>query len=337
MTLVRRLEIFRLLEELAQAPGWWQDLLRAWAPAGSALQGKRQLRVAIRNNYLNFYQRGQSIARVCVGRNNVVRLEIHKKYIYENVQGTGYARLAGSLISCRDGEFKDSEYVSGVGFLDWIERSRSISEKQVEKKLLEGFVAINPGVVDLEMGVPAWDKQADDAAKAGMPCPTRRFVPRMDLVLLEETKNAFPRVVFWEAKTTHDGRLRSRSDAEVIKQLKLYTNYLSHDCYAEGVKSAYRDACRILIKLHSLAATIEKSTLPPLADIIHRVAESVALPEIDPLPRLLVMAGKGVAVPKTLDGHLNKIREAGFPVLFAANGPVFLDRHALLQTQALEA
>ena len=58
--------------------GWWPDLLSSWAPSGSP----GVLRLAIRNGYMNFYSKGQSIARIDFdGHSASPTMHIHEKYV----------------------------------------------------------------------------------------------------------------------------------------------------------------------------------------------------------------------------------------------------------------
>jgi hypothetical protein len=62
-------------------PHWFKDLLSLWRPSGHA-SGKAGLRVAIRNDYLNFYRLGQSVARVACVSGELIA-EVHYKYVLD--------------------------------------------------------------------------------------------------------------------------------------------------------------------------------------------------------------------------------------------------------------
>lgn len=91
----RKLQHIKLgrLAELGVSPNWWQDLLRAWAPSGSASTEHRFLRLAVRKNYLNFYRQGQSVAKVGFAKDGTPWLSTHIKYLWSNANGQGYVRL----------------------------------------------------------------------------------------------------------------------------------------------------------------------------------------------------------------------------------------------------
>ena len=73
---------------------WFKDLLSLWRPSGHS-SGTTGLRLAIRNNYLNFYRLGQSVARVhCVS--GELRAYVHYKYVLgarSEYSGPLYLRL----------------------------------------------------------------------------------------------------------------------------------------------------------------------------------------------------------------------------------------------------
>lgn len=71
------LTTFSQLSNPATPDNWWKDLLRRWRPSGSPAHDGG-LRLAIRNNCLNFYRHGQSVAEV--GGVNRAYARVHIKY-----------------------------------------------------------------------------------------------------------------------------------------------------------------------------------------------------------------------------------------------------------------
>jgi hypothetical protein len=80
----------------AKTDNWWKDLLSLWVPSG-VQAGMHGLRLAIRDGYLNFYRRGQSVARVSFGAVNAgkteARMTIHAKYVWADFKDQKYAQL----------------------------------------------------------------------------------------------------------------------------------------------------------------------------------------------------------------------------------------------------
>src|SRR5438105_2081214 len=92
---------------------WFRDLLKYWRPAGEA-QGIRDpptapeppaehLRLAIRNESLNFYRGAQSVAEVTFA-NGKLEAQVHNKYIY-GAEGSGQdcVKVVDGGFAARDG------------------------------------------------------------------------------------------------------------------------------------------------------------------------------------------------------------------------------------------
>lgn len=71
-------------------------MLKLWRPSGVE-SGSDGLRLAIRNDYLNFYRLGQSIARVEINSQGIPTAITHFKY----VGGTGNGPLDKEYIELR--------------------------------------------------------------------------------------------------------------------------------------------------------------------------------------------------------------------------------------------
>src|SRR5688572_21749886 len=86
----RNFPVERLSGAVLEQNGWFCDLLRHWQPAGDTVgkdwhapeEDPTQLRLAIRDGYLNFYRAGQSVARVGFDGGKKLQAKIHKKYVY---------------------------------------------------------------------------------------------------------------------------------------------------------------------------------------------------------------------------------------------------------------
>jgi hypothetical protein len=221
-------------------PHWFKDLLFLWRPSGQP-SDKYGLRLAIRNNYLNFYRCGQSVARVACVRGKLVA-DVHYKYVLGErlgYSGPLYLRLNA------EGRFPEASgapsYEGPATLQQWIEDASEYVG--VEKSIVDKLVEKNEHVIDLEMALPAWT-------------PSNLAV-RMDLVAIENG-----RVVFWEVKTVDDSRIRCKADFEedksphVLRQLANYRDYLKQDRHSEDVALAYRETAALLVALRALADEI---------------------------------------------------------------------------------
>lgn len=275
-------------------PQWWIDLLDLWRPSGVPAD-KYGLRLAIRDGYLNFYRRGQSIAKVEFDRQGVPKAAIHIKYVDDGhgPHDQEYVGIRGDWIH-RKG--KDTTPYGGIQQLKaWIE----VVDKNyagVEKNFVDELVAANPNVIDLEMGLPAWK--------------VPKTAPRIDLVEIVPT-SAGPSVVFWEAKLTSDGRMRSSKEVvkdqnpEVLEQLADYREFLGSEERVQLVVRAYENTAILIKKLRVMADQFA-GEVQPLGLVITEVANGRHL-QVDCTPRLVVLHD---AKPEGWAVHEAKLRSA---------------------------
>lgn len=297
----RRFDNIASLEGYA-APQWWRDLLSLWRPSGHDA-GKHGLRLAIRNNYLNFYRKGQSIAAVSFA-NGGLAASLHHKYVADNVEGQEYVKLGadGSL----RGKSLDTRYTGIDMLLEWIERAER-NHATTEKRAVDEIVSANATIIDLEMGLPGTDE--------------RPYAPRMDIVALERAESG-AHVVFWEAKMVHDGRIRSRSEPEVFEQLKEYEDFATDDVSTgrNAVPGSYKEVARLLVRFSALAGGAY-----PLGDLVREVAASQAPLSVDCKPRLIVVKDDRRRDEAAWMRHAQKLVDAGWaPKVLDHGGPYTL-------------
>ena len=254
------------LERLSSNPvSWWPDLLSCWAPSGCS----GELRLAIRNNYMNFYAKGQSIARITFGHGGASpTMRIHEKYVKEHSDGgQRYIKLTE-----KEGRDPDGRSVNWGGpemLTKWIRKSHCYTS--IEKCHIESLVQQSPKVIDLEMGLPSFGD--------------RKSALRIDLASLEGTSDDI-RVVFWEAKMIGDSRLRSRThQPKVFEQMDNYRCYLAETIRKKQVADAYQNCCLNICSLHKMASGLGMSH--PIDPLIAAAAESDGL-HVEETPRLVV-------------------------------------------------
>lgn len=290
---------------LVEANPWLADLLHHWRVAGTADEALPHLRLAVRNGYLNFYRRGQSAAKVRLGRTGEAHALVHEKYLGPSPDGAQrYLRVDRNGIGRTTGA---EAYVSGTHRAGWF--SGADSHKGYEKTFVDEVVAANSDVIDLEMALPAGMSEV-------------RTAPRIDLVALE-TEGTGWRIVLWEAKLADDGRLRRQGEAmpEVVSQLQSYTDWLGRTGTREAVVAAYRSTCELLVELHRLAVA-QGATPGPLGSGIQAVAAGAPL-SLDPAVRLLVdnrPTGEHWRESFKANGHQAKLEQAGLHVQVVLSG-----------------
>lgn len=234
---------------------WHQDhprdgiaaLFDRWALPGADAK-THGLRVAIRNGYLNLYVKGQSVAelRMFAGW---PRLKIHAKYLAGAQNGSDEAQELGQRYKRVLGD--DLLGIDTTTIDGWVHTAETYAGD--EKRFVDDLVAVTPGTIDLEMGLPA------DPEAVGKD----RTAPRMDLVVAQGGD-----IAFWEAKCAVNGELRARasyaeaSDGEyrngphVVWQLRRYERWVGRPHRRAEVSSAYVRTAGLLL---ALAETFGKS------------------------------------------------------------------------------
>jgi hypothetical protein len=210
--------------------------------------GPQGLRLAIRNGYLNFYVKGQSVGELRMV-NSQPRLKIHTKYAKNILKGSKPEIQVGQTYETLDAHKLQA---IGCGVVDgWISTAETYAGD--EKRFVDDLVAVTPCVLDLEMGLPA------DAGSQG----EDRVAPRMDLVVAQVTE-----IAFWEAKCATNGELRAEASYEedaagryvrgphVINQLRRYQSWMGGEGRKDQVSAAYVQTAELLL---ALAKRFEKS------------------------------------------------------------------------------
>jgi hypothetical protein len=293
----------RAVDENAPENTWFRDLLKHWRPAGE-LQGggakstqsdEDHLRLAIRDGYLNFYHYGQSVARVKVVKGKL-QAEVHNKYVYGDQGGSGQ-----EYIKITDGTYKNHDGTRGIfryGIVHDVILNAS-GHAGEEKSFVDGVVARNAGVIDLEVGLPADpDLWSENSAQ------------RMDLAAVEPCGDHY-RLAFWEAKLASNPEARCKDAGKapkVIAQLKTYEKWIAKN--RKVVSEAYQSCCTDLVRLYEIAKKLDKGK-PGLGKAINAVAGSTLC--VDSTPRLIIDATKGDAAFEK-NGHLKKLHDSGICV-----------------------
>ena len=271
-----------IVRDLSKKNCWMRNLLRHWAPSGKS----GALRLAIRNGYMNFYSCGQSIGKVRFGRGGRrPSLEIHKKYVCRRASGQEYFKIAAEEGLDPDGLTCPWD---GARMLDrWIANSKCY--RSVEKRHIDALLAVWPKVIDLEIGLPAFDG--------------RRRAPRVDMVALEDAPGG-ARIVFWEAKMIGDSRIRSNSSPEVFQQIDSYEAFLADPCRRRRIAEAYREHCRLLGEFCEIVSAGGKALHP----FVRWAAKPGCQLNVDCRPRLVIFDDGGKRRRDVWQRHLRKLR-----------------------------
>jgi hypothetical protein len=308
-----------VLPALGEAPEWWSSLLSLWRPAGTVINGDDPgLRLAVRKGYLNFYRRGQSVAKVTWSR-GALRGEVHVAYIPQWAARAGPAARPYAILENDSLRFENETVPYGglVQLHDWIGsidagRPNGRPYCGPEKTFVDLLVGANETVIDLEMGLPRVPQKRD--GKAVFKDGKQVFVaPRMDLVMLETREQAEDCLVFWEAKMMTNGELRRREGApQVTEQLMTYSEWIGELGNAVAVERAFRKACRCLLDLHVDARKVN-TAIGPLGKRVIAFGQGEASPTgrvVDPKPRVVILDDRR-SDSWERDGHSGKLTESG--------------------------
>lgn len=296
------------LEALAASPteNWWKDLLTLWGPSGTG-KAERPLRLAVRDNYLNFYLRGQSVARVGFSPQGEPYIDVHVKYAFENGEGQTYARMTdGEVVHGASGG--RAAYLGAASLWEWM--ARAARWETAEKAEVDRVVADNSGVIDLEMGLPAHGEQASSL--------------RMDLIALEPTSSG-SQIVFWEAKRVTDARLRSNGDEPEVmkKQLNPYKKYLAVEGHRDAVLEAYAATCSLLCDFAQWTSIKGKPVV--LDRLVTAAAKNPSLLSVDPQPRLVIFGTEEQLCEPTWNRHQEKLANLRVPMITITTDAYRLD------------
>jgi hypothetical protein len=201
--------------------------------------------------------------------------DVHYKYVLgepePGMSKSPYLRLTEEGVSFRDERVADYEGTSTLR--QWIAVAGGKEYAGAEKSIVDELVEKNDHVIDLEMALPAWKQP--------------KVAVRMDLVAIENGK-----VVFWEAKTVDDSRIRCRAEFEkdksphVLQQLSNYGVFLAQEGHLERVEYAYLETAKLLVKLRALADKIGPTLALGRSIIAASQAASLA---VAPLASLVVV------------------------------------------------
>jgi hypothetical protein len=258
-------------------------LFARWALPGFG--GAPKLRLGVRKNYINFYVAGQSVARLSFGRNRRPKVTVHEAYV--NLRERGAAdpsdRPPNGEYCCYDD--KALELAKTVEKIDgWVRTAETYAGD--EKRFVDRLIAANPGVIDLEMGLPA-----------GQIINGKRAAPRMDLVLAQAPPGDAVAIAFWEVKCSTNSELRAgtpyKEDAgkyvhgpKVIHQVRKYVRWMNEVDRRRQVQCAYRATAKILLGFYNVFGT--KSLPEPACVGIWRTLEASQTPELILAPWVVI-------------------------------------------------
>ncbi|SFZ83479.1 hypothetical protein SAMN02983003_1670 [Devosia enhydra] len=213
-----------------------RELFTMWALPGAANAGNGRLRIGLRDKYLNFYVKGQSVAKLSIVAGEPT-IDVHQAYVDGKARDRSPSRTKNiqSYRIFRGADLSSSDTIALL--TGWISTAETYAS--AEKRFVDDLVGANAGVIDLEMALPANKQPGEDPV-----------APRMDLVVVQAHKASRPAIAFWEAKCANNPELRAKNGSpKVIGQLKKYSDWVSVGDRLSEVAVAYRNTADVFLRI----------------------------------------------------------------------------------------
>ena len=216
------------LADLAQKPGWWQDVL-----------ADASLIIGIRDEKFDVYWHGQSLFNADFegGRVNV---NTHVKYLLDPDRD--------DRVTLKDDTFHVvstpmlASYTSGT--LSKLKTAADLFSG-IEKQGVHAIAQANEDVIDVEIMLDA----------KGLDINIKRKQPRIDIAAFEQ-RSAGVELVFWEAKLFINPEVRAKEPAspKVVGQIEEYKKVL-HARQTE-VLSSYERVAKNLVEIAEMSGNV---------------------------------------------------------------------------------
>jgi len=234
----------RLNEEYIRG-GWWQ-----------AMSDDPQLFIAIRDEYLNVYWKGNSLLKLSMQEDRLCG-QIHYKYMLrpEAISSPYLTFVDGKPLSANPADF----FLSDLSDIASLKRSANDHAGE-EKAGVHKIVMSNANIIDVEVAFGTHN------GASGARLAQRK---RIDFAALQMGAQG-PELVFFEAKSFNNSELRSDGDSPppVLRQLKSYRDFLGHAQSQEDVIRSYQQVCRNLLSLHGVRDRFE-----PIQTLLLEISE----------------------------------------------------------------
>lgn len=225
----------------------------------------KEIFLAVRKQYVNFYYRGCSLLRLnCL--NGAMVGQIHYKYLLS----PDYPE--DSYVKLQNGRFKlphdgREMFLRNFDCIDALKRAAK-PYAGAEKAGVHNIVHANPNVLDVEIAF-----ETDGTGEAGA------SALRVDFAAIRDTT-----IVLYEAKRFDDHKaLRTGNDRDpnVVEQIRTYRDLL--EANRDAIVTSYRLVCRNLLSLRGVA-----ERHPERHAMLGDIANGSRRLELDPHPWLAV-------------------------------------------------
>lgn len=237
----------------------------------------KELFIAIRNEYINVYFKGQSLCKLTFARNGIIKGKTHKKYIVNNTTDDTYILSENGVIKA------DVPYpimsLSQVNELkDNVKRFVG-NEKESSYNLV---LSEEEEKIDVEITF----SKTNNLKKSSI-----------DYSIIKKEKDVV-RLVFYEAKYYTNPELVSTTRPKVLDQIKRYEAYISSQ--KDIITESYELICK---NMKSLGLATSDS-------IVSKIADGILKLEVEKLP-ILIIFGMEEAMKNSnkWKGNLNELEQ----------------------------
>lgn len=224
-----------------EAEGWWK-----------AIADDRELIIAIRENYINVYWKGNNLLKLKQEGNDLVG-EIHYKYLLRpSSEQPPYIKVINGQTKL---DSADKLFIPDFADLTALKRATNAYSSE-EKEGVHQIVIHNPNIIDVEIALGTESKKTGSAT-----------TNRIDFAALK-FEHSGPEIVFFEAKRFANKELRANGEnIPVLNQLRRYQNLL-HDGQSDLIRS-YRKVCGNLASLKGVG-----NRYAPMLNMMNEIAEN---------------------------------------------------------------
>lgn len=214
-------DFIAVLNEEYKSGGWWRQIV-----------DDRDLFIAIRNEYINVYYKGNSLFKISYNGNLVA--ETHYKYLVRPDAEPFLVKASNGTSFAYDA----NQYaIRDLNEIDSIKKASSVYSG-IEKEGIQKIIQSNDNIIDLEIALTneaLRDEMEPDTEKK------RSTAKRIDFAALQK-KDELYEVVFFEAKHFSNKELRAQEKAKVLEQIDTYKELLSQ--YKDKIIGSYKRVCR---------------------------------------------------------------------------------------------
>lgn len=260
----------------------YDDPTRRW---WSTLVHHPEIFVAIRNNKLNAYYKGCSVAEIWCDSGQVLARTHYKYLVRPKLETSPY-------ITAVDGKFptgwgEQQAFTSSLDEIDQIIRTANLHAGR-EKSFVGTIVLNNDNVIDVEVAMTTADQDSEEEALSAL---------RIDIAALDE-RDGVVELKTYEAKDyTNKKSLRSKTEAPVVGQIKGYEEILS--AYNDQLVASYQHVAQNLCDL--------KGILGARKAWAEKILTKRFIVSNEPV---LVVCGFDLAQKNQFKDHLGRLREA---------------------------